>query len=149
MHEPRGTMMRKDTGAPRGSPTPRPHRIPLAVLLILAFLLGALASAPGAAAHAPTGSPATTAAGLPPAVKSGYDGSEKKAKREAERGQPRRTARTSFGVPHHTGRQLPPWRGGPVAPFTTLTSGAAVPGSSAKAAGRSVQLPVLHCVFLC
>lgn len=140
--------MRKDTGAPRGSPPSRPHRIPLAVLMILTFLLGALASAPSARADAPAG-PAKASAGLPPAVKSGCDGSEKKAKREAERGQPRRTARTSVGVPHHTGRQLPPWRGGPVAPFTALTSGAAASGSSAKAAARSAQLPVLHCVFLC
>ncbi|WP_433854799.1 hypothetical protein [Streptomyces kronopolitis] len=142
-------MMRKDTGAPRGSPPSRPHRVPLAVLMILAFLLGALASAPGAAADAPAGAPATRSAGLPPAVKSGYDGSEKKAKREAERGQPRRTARSSVGVPLHTGRQLPPRHGGPVAPCAALASGAAAPGSSAKAAVRSVPLPVLHCVFLC
>lgn len=137
--------MRKDTG----TPPPRPRRIPLAVLMILAFLLGALASAPGAAADAPAGPLARMSAGIPPAVKPGYDSTQKKTKREAERGQPRRTARTSAGVPHHTGRQLPPWGGGPVAPFTALPSGAAAPGSSAKAAGRSVQLPILHCVFLC
>ncbi|MFI0908273.1 hypothetical protein ACH4TE_32880 [Streptomyces sioyaensis] len=150
MAEPWGTMMRKDTGIPGSAPALRPRRLPLtALMVILTFLLGTLAAAPGAAAHAPAGPVATTSAAAQPAVKPGYGHTQKKTKYETERGQPRRTARASAGVPHHTGRQLPPGQGGPMAPPLDLPSGTAAAGNSTKAAGRTVQLPVLHCAFLC
>ncbi|MFI9257546.1 hypothetical protein ACIGT4_07450 [Streptomyces sioyaensis] len=150
MAEPRGTMMRKDTGISGGAPSLRPRRLPLtALMVILTFLLGTLAMAPGAVAHEPAGPFATTSAGARPALKPGYGHTEKKTKYETERGQPRRTARASAGVPHHTGRQLPPREGGPMAPPLPLPSGTAAAGNSTKAAGRTVQLPVLHCAFLC
>ncbi|WP_432002974.1 hypothetical protein [Streptomyces sioyaensis] len=150
MAEPRGTMMRKDTGIAGDAPSSRPHRLPLtALMVILTFLLGTLAMAPDASAHTPAGPFAMTSAGIRPAVKPNYRHTEKKTKYETGRGQPRRTARASGGGPHPSGRQLPPWRDGSMAPPLACPSATAAAGNSTKAAGRTVQLPVLHCVFLC
>ncbi|MGW3013399.1 hypothetical protein ACWC9R_31925 [Streptomyces sp. NPDC001219] len=140
--------MRKDACIP-GTPVRRGLRLPLlALTVILTFLLGSAAAADtGRAAFA--GPSAAKSASTQPAVKPSYDGGEEKAKRAAERGQPRRTVRTSVGIPHHTGRPLPPFSGGgsPLHAFPAASVPAA--GSSTKAASRPLELPVLHCVFRC
>ncbi|MFG2831427.1 hypothetical protein ACGFWI_28825 [Streptomyces sp. NPDC048434] len=141
--------MRKDSCVP-GITVLRLCRMSLtALLVVLAFLLGGVATAPGAAKAAFTASSAAKSASAPPAAKPGYDTNEEKTKREAERGQPRRTARTSVGVPQHTGRPLPPFSAGAVAPAGTQASGVPSAGSSTKAASRPAGIPVLHCVFRC
>lgn len=141
--------MRKDTSA-AGISVLRLCRMSLtALLVVLAFLLSGAASAPGAAKAAFTTPSAAKSAGAAPAVKPGYDGTEEKSKRESERGQPRRTARTSVGVPQHTGRPLPPFGAGTVGLVATAASGAPAAGSSTKAASRPAALSVLHCVFRC
>ncbi|MFI9358300.1 hypothetical protein ACWGQL_27465 [Streptomyces lydicus] len=139
--------MRKDIGT-AGTALLRRCRVPLlAVGIVLAFLLGAAAT--GASATAAFAAPAAAKpAGAPPAAKPGNDPNEEKTKREAERGQLRGTARTSVGVPRHTGRPLPPYAvqnaafpaDGPEGPVTNR---------STRAASRPAALPVLHCVFRC
>ncbi|MGW7574417.1 hypothetical protein [Streptomyces sp. NPDC054765] len=149
MNEPRGAMMRKDTCVPR-IPVLRLCRTSLAALIVtLAFLLGGAATATGAAKAAFSVPSSAKSVSAPPAAKPDNDTSEEKAKREAERGQPRRTARTSVGIPQHTGRPHPPCSGSTTAPDTTAPSRAPAPGSRAKAASRPAALPVLHCVFRC
>ncbi|MFF8787930.1 hypothetical protein [Streptomyces sp. NPDC015125] len=146
--EPRGAMMRKDTCV-AGIPVLRLCRMSLTALLVVAaFLLGGAAAAPGAAKTAFT-TPSAAKSASTPAVKPGDDSKEEKAKREPERGQPRRTARTSVGVPQHAGRPLPPFSAGAVAPIATTDSGAPAAGSSTKAVSRGAGLTVLHCVFRC
>jgi len=141
--------MRRDTSA-AGISVPRLCRMSMtALLVVLAFLLSGAASAPGAAKAAFTAPSAAKSASAPPAAKCGCDGSEEKSKREAERGQPRRTARTSVGVPQHPGRPLPPFHAGTVAPVAAPASGSPAAGSSTKAASRPAALSVLHCVFRC
>lgn len=140
--------MRKDTGIP-GIPELRVFRALLTTLVfLLTFLLGGAATAANAttalAAHA-----ATKSAGTPPATKPSYDTKEEKTKRESERGQARGTARTSVGVPRHTGgRPQSAYRDGAL-DASTVSDGRPSAGSSTKAASRPVQLPVLHCVFRC
>lgn len=146
--EPRGATMRKDTCV-AGIPVLRLCRMSLTALLVVAaFLLGGGAAAPGAAKTAFSASSAAKSASTS-AVKPGYESEEEKAKREAERGQPRRTARTSVGVPQHTGRPLPPFSAGALTPVATTASGDPAAGSSTKAASRRAGLTVLHCVFRC
>ncbi|MFE1173905.1 hypothetical protein [Streptomyces sp. NPDC058773] len=148
MNEPRGATVRKDTCIP-GAPVQHGFRTPLlALLVILAFVLGG-ASAPDPDRPANAGRSAVKAVSAQPAVKPSYSTTEEKTKRAAERGQPRRTVRTAVGTPHHTGRPLPPFSGGGPAPHTTPASGGPTAGSSTKAASRPVEIPLLHCVFRC
>ncbi len=141
--------MRRDTSA-TGISVPRLCRMSAtALLVVLAFLLSGAASAPGAARAAFTAPSAAKSASAAPAATCGCDGNEEKTKREAERGQPRRTARTSVGVPQHSGRPLPPFSAGAVAPTAAPAAGSPAAGSSTKAASRPTALSVLHCVFRC
>ncbi len=141
--------MRRDTSA-TGISVPRLCRMSAtALLVVLAFLLSGAASAPGAARAAFTAPSAAKSASAAPSAKCGGDGNEEKTKREAERGQPRRTARTSVGVPQHTGRPLPPFSAGAVSPAAAPAAGKPAAGSSTKAASRPAALSVLHCVFRC
>ncbi|MER7288889.1 hypothetical protein ABT387_24575, partial [Streptomyces lydicus] len=63
-------------------------------------------------------------------------------------GQPRGTARTSVGVPRHTGRPLPP-HGVQDAAFPADGPEGPAPHRSTRAASRPAALSVLHCVFRC
>ncbi|MFD5394744.1 hypothetical protein ACFWJW_11020 [Streptomyces sp. NPDC127097] len=132
----------------QGTPVPRRFRAPLlAVMVILTFLLGSAAD-PDMDRATFSGPPGTKSASALPAAKPSYDSTEEKTKRAAERGQPRRTVRTAVGVPHHTGRPLPPLYSA-AAPDTVPASGAPKAGSTTKAASRPVEIPLLHCVFRC
>ncbi|MEU5208455.1 hypothetical protein [Streptomyces sp. NPDC020742] len=139
--------MRKDLCI-AGTPLPRLCRILLPVVgVVLAFLLGAVASG-ATATSAFAASAAPKPAGAPPAVKPGDDKNEEKSKREAERGQPRSTARASVDVPRRTGRPLPPYGTHDTIHRSRASEGAPA-GHSSKAASRPERLPVLHCVFRC
>ncbi|MFI5520799.1 hypothetical protein [Streptomyces platensis] len=132
----------------QGTPVPRRFRTPLlAVMVILTFLMGSAAD-PDMDRATFSGPPGAKSASALPAGKPSYDSTEEKTKRAAERGQPRRTVRTAAGVPHHTGRPLPPLSGVAV-PHTLPASGTPKAGSTTKAASRPVELPLLHCVFRC
>ncbi|MEW9518044.1 hypothetical protein [Streptomyces tubercidicus] len=133
----------------QGTPVLRRFRMPLfALMVILAFLLGSAAD-PDMDRATFSGPPGTRSASALPAAKPSYGSAEEKSKRAAERGQPRRTVRTAAGVPHHTGRPLPPLSNGPTVPHTLPASGRPLAGSSTKAASRPVEIPLLHCVFRC
>ncbi|MGW7022914.1 hypothetical protein ACWGGS_26730 [Streptomyces decoyicus] len=149
MDDPRGTMMRKDTCIP-GIPALRLCRTSLtALMVVLGFLLGGAATASGAAKSAFTAPSPVKSASAPPAAEPDHDGTEKKAKREAERGQPRRTARLTVGIPQHIGRPLPPFGEGVKLPVAAMSSGVPSAGSTTKAASRPAEIPLLHCVFRC
>ncbi|MFJ4526899.1 MULTISPECIES: hypothetical protein [Streptomyces] len=145
MNEPRGATMRKDTCTP-GIPVQRRFRTPLfSLMVILAFLLGGMTSSP----NGPQATFAAESARTAPAVKPTYNSAEEKTKGKAERGQPRRTVRTSVGNPHHIGRPLSPVSGAGVASDAAPAPGDPTPGSTTKAASRPDSIPVLHCVFRC
>ncbi|WP_407554538.1 hypothetical protein QOM21_32280 [Streptomyces sp. Pv4-95] len=141
-------MMRKDNGAP-GIPVIRLCRIPLtALLVILTFLLGSAATAPAAAAPAVPAGAALKPSGAAQAPDESSDSSEDSVDREAERGQPRRVARNSVGIPQHTGRLLPPCRTDPTSVPAPAAGRPPVDGWDTSAL-RPLELPVLHCVFRC
>jgi len=132
----------------QGTTVLRRFRTPLlALMVILTFLLGSTAD-PDMDRATFSGAPASNSASALPAVKPSYDTTEEKSKRAAERGQPRRTVRTAAGVPHHTGRPLPPLSG-ITAPHALPASGHPTAGSTTKAASRPAEIPLLHCVFRC
>ncbi|MCF3142631.1 hypothetical protein [Streptomyces platensis] len=131
----------------QGATVLRRFRTPLlALMVILTFLLGSTAD-PDMDRATFSGVPVSKSASALPAVKPSYDTTEEKSKRAAERGQPRRV-RTATGVPHHTGRPLPPLSG-IAAPHTLPASGHPTAGSTTKAAPKPVEIPLLHCVFRC
>ncbi|WP_411138890.1 hypothetical protein [Streptomyces sp. C10] len=137
--------MRKDTCTP-GIPVQRRFRTPLfSLMVILAFLVGGMASAP----NAPQATFAAESVRTTPAVKPAYNSAEEKTKGKAERGQPRRTVRTSVGNPHHIGRPLSPVSGAGVTSDAAPAPADPTPGSTTKAASRPDSIPVLHCVFRC
>ncbi|MGY5127637.1 hypothetical protein [Streptomyces nigrescens] len=141
--------MRKDTCIP-GIPVQRRFRTPLfSLMVILGFLLGGLTAAPHGARAAFATAPAAESVRTTPVVKPTYGSTKEKAKGKAERGQPRRTVRTSVGNPHHIGRPLSPVSGAGVTSDATPTPGDPTPGSTTKAASRPDSIPVLHCVFRC
>jgi hypothetical protein len=144
-------MMRKDDGRP-GIPAIRLLRVPLTALaVILAFLLGGAAAAPGASAAAQSapGSSALRPVGGSPAVNALYNKSKDNNEREVERGQHRRTSRTAVGVPQHPGRLLPPCRSDVTTPMPAALPGAYRAAGATSSPARPGQLPLLHCVFLC
>ncbi|MFI9048590.1 hypothetical protein [Streptomyces sp. NPDC053427] len=152
-------MMRKGNGIPSsigisqvpGISLRRLCRIPLAlVVAVLACVLAGATAAPETPTPALPAALALKSAGAAPVVGDSEDGSGDCAEPEGERGQPRRAARTSVGVPQRTGRPLPPCRTDPtsapaVAPGAPQGRGPA----PAAAASRPSELPVLHCIFRC
>ncbi|MFJ8675239.1 hypothetical protein [Streptomyces sp. NPDC093589] len=144
--------MRKDDGAP-GISLIRLFRVPLTALaVILAFLLGGASTLPDAAAAAAQSSPGSAAlrpVGPSPAVNATYKKTKDTSEREAERGQHRRTSRTTVGVPQHPGRLLPPCRSDVTTPMPAALPGAYSAGESTTSVARPERIPLLHCVFRC
>ncbi|MEU8785087.1 hypothetical protein [Streptomyces sp. NPDC048637] len=119
------------------------------LMVILAFLLGGMKATPDGARATFATAPAAESVHSTPAVKPSYGSTKEKSKGKAERGQPRRTVRTSVGNPHHSGRPLSTLSGTGLVSATTPVSGDPTPGSTTKAASRPDSIPVLHCVFRC
>ncbi|MFJ9413442.1 hypothetical protein ACIRPT_04675 [Streptomyces sp. NPDC101227] len=152
-------MMRKGTGISSttgisdvpGIRLRRLCRIPLAIVVaVLACVLAAATAAPDTPTLALPATLALKSAGSAPVIGDVDDRSGECAESGGERGRSRRAARTSAGIPQHTGRPLPPCRTDPTSAPAVASGPPQGRGPTPAAAhSRPRQLPVLHCISRC